>query len=248
MVKFSLRSHLNLSISFVLLLLVLPTTASADSLRPFSAVYSFYSGGMHLANSKLRLEQNGDKWRFHSSTKARGFYAMFSNKKVESETVFIQHETGIHLQQIKISDSGNQKKFELANFDWENGQLDILRKGKQKQLSLKNDVYDFQSIHLLAAAMEEHGVKSVTADFYNRGKLIKSRFVYGGKGTVIIDGKKIESNIYEQVTTGSNSILKYYYDAEHPMLPLRIETLESGGGTSVIALQSVEWSPINESL
>jgi hypothetical protein len=242
MIKLCLKSHLNLSISFALLLLVLPATASADSLRPFRAVYSFYSGGMHLANSILRLEHKGAKWRFHSSTKARGFYAMFASKKVESETVFIQHETGVHLQQIKISDSGDKKKSELANFDWENRQLDIERKGKQKQLSIKGDVYDFQSIHLLAAAMKKHGVNSVTLDFYNRGKLVKSRFVYGGQGTVIIDGEKIKSNIYEQVTTGSNSTLKYYYDAEHPMLPLRIETLESGERSSVIAIQSVDWS------
>ena len=242
MIKLSLRSHLNLSISFALLLLVLPATASADSLRSFSAVYSFYSGGMHLANSKLRLEQKGDKWRFHSSTKARGFYAMFTSEKVESETIFIQHETGIHLQQIKISNSGDKKNIELANFDWKNGQLYTQRKGKQKQLPISGDVYDFQSIHLLAALMREHDVKRVTVDFYNRGKLVKSRFVYGGKGTVNVDGKKIESNIYEQVMTGSNSKLKYYYDAEHPMLPLRIETLESGESSSVIAIQSVDWT------
>ena len=239
--RLSLKSHLNLSISFALLLLVLPATAGADSLRTFSASYSLFSGGMHIANSKLSLEQTGDGWRWRLSTKARGFYAMFTDKQPVSETTFNLHENGVRLQQIKISDSGDEKKNEIARFDWENGQLQIERKGKQKQLPISEDVYDFQSIHLLAAAMRQQQLKSMTVDFYKRGKLVKSRFVYGGKGMVNVDGKKMESNIYEQVITRSNSKLKYYYDAENPILPLRIETLKSGDSPTVMMIQSVDW-------
>ncbi len=240
--RLSLRSHLNLSISFALLLLIIPATAGAVSLRAFSASYSLFSGGMHVANTKLSLEQTGDSWRLRLSTKARGIYAMFTKKQPVSETTFNLHEKGVRLRQIVTSDLGDEKKYELATFDWESGQLEVQRKGKQKQLPISEDVYDFQSIHLLAAAMRQQQLKSMTVDFYKRGKLVKSRFVYGGKGMVNIDGKKIESNIYEQVITRSNSKLKYYYDAENPMLPLRIETLESGKNSTVMVIQSVDWS------
>ena len=35
--------------------------------------------------------------------------------------------------------------------------------------------------------------------------------------------------------------IKYYYDAENPLLPLRIEKLESGESPSVLSLQKVDW-------
>ncbi len=237
-----LKSHLNLSISLALLLLVLPASVMADSLRAFSASYSLYRGGLHIANSELKLERAGNSWRLSMSTEARGIFSWFNRAQAISETTFRQDENHIRLQRITIFDSTNKKKFESADFDWENGQLDVLRKGKQKQLPLRNDVYDFQSIHLLAASMWQQQLNNITIDFYHKGKLIKSRFVYSGKGLVNVDGRKIESNIYEQVITRSNAKIKYYYDAEHPMIPLRIETLESGESPSIMTIQTVDWS------
>ena len=240
--RLSLKSRLNLSISFALLVLVFPATANADSLRAFNAVYNIYKGSMHVANSKFSLEQIGDSWRLRTSVEPRGFFKLFTRKKPVSETIFNLHEKGIHLQQIKITDSRDKKKSETARFDWENGQLEVKRKSKHRQYPIGEDVHDFQSIHLLAAAMQQQQLGSITVDFYNRGKLSKSSFVYSGKGTVKVDGKKIECNIFEQVTTRSKAKLKYYYDPEHPMLPLRIETTEAGESSTVIAMTSVDWS------
>ena len=237
-----LKSRSNLSISLALLLLILPASVMADSLRAFSASYNLYRGGLHIANTELRLERAGDIWRWRLSTKARGVFSWFSRKHPQTETTFYQDENHVRLQQITISDSADEKKFENADFDWVNGQLNVLRKGKQKQLPLNGDVYDFQSIHLLAASMMRQQLKSTTIDFYHKGKLIKSRFVYGGKSLVDVDGRKIESNIYEQVITRSKAKIKYYYDAEHPMLPLRIETLESGKSASIMTIQTVDWT------
>ena len=39
----------------------------------------------------------------------------------------------------------------------------------------------------------------------------------------------------------SNSKIKYFYDAENPLLPLRIEKLESGESPTVLTLREVEW-------
>ena len=40
----------------------------------------------------------------------------------------------------------------------------------------------------------------------------------------------------------SDSRIKYYYDVENPLLPLRIEKLESGDSPTVLSLQQVDWS------
>ena len=117
----------------------------------------------------------------------------------------------------------------------------MLRKGKRSELEISDGVYDYQSIHLLAASMGKRQLDNSTIDFYRKGKLVKSRFVYSGRQNVDIDGESIEANVYEQVVGHSNSKIKYYYDAQNPLLPLRIEKLEAGESASILALREVEW-------
>jgi hypothetical protein len=65
--------------------------------------------------------------------------------------------------------------------------------------------------------------------------------VYSGEGNVDINGKSIDALVFEQVIVRSNSKIKYYYDANNPLLPLRIEKLESGESPAILSLREVNW-------
>ena len=116
-----------------------------------------------------------------------------------------------------------------------------MRKGKRHRVKLGDGVYDYQSIHLLAASMGQKGTERNTIDFYRKGKLVKSRLVYSGQEQVDVNGKSSDAKVFEQIVSRSNSKVKYYYDYNNPLLPLRIETLESGESPAVLTLRKVDW-------
>ena len=232
------------SIASLLLLtlsLISPVSGAEVPLRSFSASYDLYQGGMHIATAELSLQKLDGLWRWRMSTQSRGIYSLFINSSPYSETTFTQVNNDIQLQRILVTDAANDKKNESANFDWSQGTIAVLRRGKQKKLPLDANVYDYHSIHLLTAAMQLRQQKTTTVDFYVKGKLVKSRIAYGGTGKVNISGESIDAVIFEQMMARSNSKIKYYYDAGNPLLPLRIEKLESGESPSVLSLQKVVW-------
>jgi len=239
-----LCSKIRFSLALSLLLVMAfgqPAAAAELPIRPFTASYNLYKGGMHIAITELKLERDGEHWRWSSLTKARGVYAWFTRKQPYTETSFSQVDDKIRLREILIADGGKKKELEAARFDWTKGEINVLRKGKRWQVQLLDSVYDYQSIHLLAAGMGQQQLTSATLDFYRKGKLVKSRFVFSGQGRVNVNGSSIDANIYEQMIVKSNAKIKYYYDADNPLLPLRIEKLESGGSASVLTLRQVDW-------
>jgi hypothetical protein len=196
---------------------------------------------MHIAVAQLSLQGSDGLWRWRLTTKARGIYALFIDKSPYSETSFTQNNNDIQLQQIVVADSADKKKHESAIFDWNKGNIAVLRRGKQNQLPLNAEVYDYQSIHLLTAEMYLQQLNNKTIDFYLKGRLVKSRVVYSGEGNVDINGKSIAALVFEQVIVRSNSKIKYYYDENNPLLPLRIEKLESGESPTILSLREVTW-------
>ena len=240
----SCRSIIPFLTRLSLLLLALasaPATAAEVTLRPFSASYDLYQGGMHLAIMDLRLEQQEETWRWVSITRARGVYAFFTDKRPYSETRFERFGDQLLVTEITLGENGGEQPEENARFDWEKGRLKVLRKGKRSELDLRDAVYDYQSINLLAASMGQHQLDKSTIDFYRKGKLVKSRFVFSGQQTVDVGDGSVEANVYEQVVAKSKSKIKYYYDAQRPLLPLRIEKLEAGESPSILSLREVEW-------
>lgn len=226
-----------------LLGLLLPLYAFAGELplRAFTASYNLYQGGMHIAHAELSLRREGNAWHWRMTTQPRSIYKLFIRRRPINETRFVATANGFRLQQISVVDESRPGRHESATFDWNRGQVKILRKGKQHELPLESEVYDYQSIHLLAAVMARNGIDGRQIDFYRKGKLVDSNIRRSGSGHVRVLGERLEANIFEQVTARSNSKIKYYYDAANPILPLRIERLDAGESASLMTLQRVEW-------
>ncbi len=243
MIRLCLNSRFSSITSLLLLAVSLfsPRLAAEVPLRTFIASYDLLQNGRYIAVAQLSLQGSDKLWRWRMTTKARGIFALFISKSPYSETAFTQNDNDIQLQQIVIRDSTDKKKHESANFDWDKGSVAVLRRGKQNQLPLTAEVYDYNSIHLLTAAMYLQQLKNTTIDFYLKGKLVKSRVVYSGEENVDINGESINALVYEQLMVKSNSKIRYYYDANNPLLPLRIEKLESGESPTTLSLREVSW-------
>lgn len=240
-----LKNRSNTLLSLLLLpclTFISPGSFAEISLRPFSAKYDLYHGGMYIAVSEHNLRRSGEHWRWSTLTTARSIYSWFTDERPYTETTFSQIECEILLREILIADAGSDRKTESARFNWDISELEVKRKGKQKQLQLAAPIYDYQSIHLLAAAMHQQRLDQQTIDFYRRGQLVKSRLSYNGSDKIDVNGKSVSAIVFEQVIVKSNSTIKYYYDAENPLLPLRIVKYKSGKKPSILKLRKVEWT------
>ena len=237
----NLRSAITPSLALMLALVCHPPVAAESALRPYQATYDMYYGGMHVAITELTLEHRNEQWSWRTLTKARGIYRMFTKKQPFAETRFSLDGDAPLLSEIRLSDYGDERHYETARFDWNDGRMKVLRKGERWEVDLADGVYDYQSIHLLAAEMRRAQRKTSTVDFYRKGKLVKSRVVYGGRETVSIDGKQVTVDVYDQVVTRSNGKVKYFYDVDNPLLPLRVERIEPGNSSSVMTLREVDW-------
>jgi hypothetical protein len=229
----------------LLLCLMLGFCATVEAaevpLRAFTASYDLSNRGMRLGISKLSLEPANEFWRWRLSMRARGIYSMFISKKPYTETTFSHSPEQIRLQKIVISDENDKDEYETASFDWEQGNMRVLRKGKRSSVALTSGVYDYQSIHLLAAAMQLQDLDNRTVSFYSKGKLVESSLSYRGEGSVKVGGKDTEARIFEQTIAGSDRRITYYYDVQNPLLPLLIETRDEDGTSSILKLREVEW-------
>ena len=224
-----------------LLLVSFAATAAELPLREFTANYELHQDGLHLGHTSLSLQRDGTSWSWRMSTEPRSVYSLFVRRRPVSETRIETGADGIRLQRISITDKTRPERDELARFDWQRHRLDIVRKGRRRDLPLANDVYDYHSIHLLAATMTRDRIAQKDIDFYRKGKLVRARLIFGGSEQVRIRGKSIEAVVYEQVISGTKSKMKYYFDAANPILPLRIERFEKGKRDSLLTLQRVDW-------
>lgn len=219
----------------------LPAFAEEVPLRAFTASYSLHKGSMHIGAAELSLEPFEQLWRWRLSTRARGIYAILINKKLYSETTFTRDQDDVRLQQIVIRDEKDKDEYESASFDWEARRMKVLRKGKRGKVALVASVYDYLSIHLLAAAMQRHQWDEKTVDFYRKGKLAKSRLVYLGDEMINVWGKQFEARVFKQTTEGSRTVIRYFYDANHPLLPLLIENRKGDDSPGILRLREVNW-------
>jgi hypothetical protein len=215
--------------------------AAEVPLRSFTANYDLHKGSMHIAVSEISLQRVGQLWRWRTTTAARGIYAWLIDNKPYAETSFIQANDQIKIQQILHADPGNPEKNHSASFDWTRGSVEVRRKGEHKKLTLDTEVYDYQNIHLLAVSMRMQQLNEATVDFYRKGKITRSTLVYNGKGNVDVNGKTVAAEIFEQMIEKSKTKIKYYYAAETPLLPLRVEKFKPGESSVTLTLRKVNW-------
>jgi hypothetical protein len=216
-------------------------TAAEFELEAYTATYGVKGRGISLGTATISLQPVEDMWLWRTTTKANAFVSIFTRNKPFSETTFSWSGDGLRLQKILIADENNKKDAETASFDWDGGSMDVLRKGKQKQLQLAEEVYDLQSVHLLAAIMQAKQQQQASFKLYRKGKLIDSKLVYLGNGKVKVAGQEIEARIYEHSISSSDESLEYYYEAARPLLPLLIKTRKSGKNRSEMRLKKADW-------
>ena len=223
-----------------LMLISAASCASAEgSLRTFSASYDLLRDDNHVGESFLKIEKTNGRIGMQMITKPGGLYALFTSQQPVAESTMIRRRGDFRLHRVQLSISPGAKAEEVAVFDWKQSLLKVNRKKRQFQLPLNQAVYDYLSIHWLAAQMSLADADSYELKFYRNGNLLDSTLTRTGTEMLEVNGKKINTTVFEQNFNDSSRQLKYHYDETNLWLPVRIERTRDGKKTTVLLLKSV---------
>ena len=236
--------RLNISITCLIVFCLFASTpglAEEVAIKPYQASYKLYKSGLQVAISSLSLEQSGRFWRWRLSSRPKGVYRLFSDKKPYSETTFSLLDSQYRIHHILLADEGDDERYESARFDWNSRQLDIQRKGERRIENLPDQVYDFHTIHLLIARMMKDATQQIEFNFYLKGEVLNAKLTRAGKTMLEYNDLKIEASVFHQTIDGQKTNSKYYYGPDSRLLPLKIENINSKGKTSIMILNQVVW-------
>lgn len=229
----------DVTIGCLLILQLAPMAFAQDPLSAFKANYELFYGKMKAGNAKISLTQAGDDWHWLLQTKPTGLLSLLTNKEPYSETIFIKTDDGLKIQELTIADAGEKdKQLETAKFDWNKQKVDMLRKDVSTTASLSADVYDYLSVHLLSAKMQNDNLQLASVDFYHKGRLIKLQLKRLENSKVTANGKDIDVVVFEQSLQDSRTKSIYYYDPVSPYIPLKIETVHPKKKTTTMLFVS----------
>ncbi len=223
-----------------LLLLLTNLSAGIQAAQAFEAEYTVYKGSRKVGEAVLSLALSENAMRWQLETEPTGIYALLTNKKPFTESVMHKNGNDFRLASILVSISRDDEPQETAHFYWQQQQIEILFEGLQKQRFLQNAVYDYLSIHWLAAEMTRSAGSRIEFDFYRRGKLIRSTLSLTEQSELEINKKTKSVICYKQTFQSSSRKYRYCYDSTNPLLPLRIEKMKSGKKSTIMLFKGLK--------
>lgn len=220
-------------------MLPIAALAQTTTILPYQASYGLYRNGIQLGTTELSLEREDKQWRWLQTSKAKGIYTLFTRKKPSAETRFSRLNGKYRLQSVLLTDEADSEEIEMARFDWNNRVANVLRKKKQRKLGLTSDVYSHQSVHLLSAEMLAGKIEQRAFYLYYKGRLVTSDLKYIGTEILEFAGRSIETKVIEHTIAGSDTRLKYYYDLDNPLAPIKLETSQDDKKTIIMLLKDL---------
>ena len=222
----------------LLLLVVASSGISAElQIRPFDAEYALYKSGLKVGEATLELDKNDNGLRWRQSSEPIGIYALFTNKKPLSVSILERFGKDYRLARIRLSITRAEQPDESVILNWSKQQMKIKRKNTSQFIALKNTVYDYLSIHWLAAQMTVNNGSSSVFDFYRKGKLVRSKLMLLGQVTLDINDQVQTVTKYRHSFPASSRTYEYYYGADNPLLPLKIEKFKKGKSSSIMLFE-----------
>lgn len=219
----------------LLLLIICSTGLSAElQIRPFNAEYALFKGGLKVGKATLSLDKNDNGLRWRLASEPTGIYSLFSNKKPLTVSILERFEKDFRLARIQHFKTRTEQPNETAILNWSKQQIRIKRKNTSQFIALENIVYDYLSIHGLAAQMTANNESSSLFDFYRKGKLVQSKLLRIGPVKLDINGQSQTVTKYRHSFATSSRSYEYYYSDDNPLLPLKIERIKKDNDSSIM--------------
>jgi hypothetical protein len=129
---------------FALSFLNFSITLAAESLpKNIQLTYAVTKNGQPFATVRESFTVTGSSYKVESATKGIGVYALFGVRQLTSEGEVTN--AGLQPKKFELHQGNDEKKALLTTFDWQNNQLTMLVKGKERKSDLVAGTQDLAS-------------------------------------------------------------------------------------------------------
>jgi hypothetical protein len=231
--------------ALTILLAVTLTVASASvfAAQPKSITlkYEVMKGDQLFAHVKEQYTVTGDQYKIESTTKGVGVYALFGERKLNSEGAVTN--AGLVPKHFELHQGNKAKRTLITNFDWANNQLLMQVKGKVRKADLLPNTQDLASyayhfMHNPSALNTPVKVNLTT------GKKIKTYTYSVSPETLTIDGKQVEiihlSPVKSDADKASKKTKEFWLAKQYHYVPVRIVLVDKRGQQLEQTLTSFE--------
>jgi hypothetical protein len=205
--------------------------ATADELKPFTAVYDFSWSGMTLAESTVKLERTGSSWTYTSTNKARGLGRIYADR---ADMVSVLNVTPAGVEPISYkADYGSDKRNVNLAYDWQAHRLTGVYEQTPVDMPLTSAVQDDGSLQI--AIMVELLAGRTPSEFslLNKDKLRVYHYKREGEETVKTPFGDVATIIYSSQADYSPRITRLWCAKDRGYIPVRVEQKKDG---------SVQWT------
>ncbi len=190
-------------------------------------------GNMYVAKSYFTFNKENSEWVWIMKTRPRGIYSWLTSKEPFAETRLQEKQSEIQLLLERTGDYPDKPADRNTWFDHQNKKIYSMNKQEISVLDLKDNVYNYHSVHLLHPLLVEQNLSEKKIQFYKRGKLIESTLKLEKQVEITVEKKKMIADKITQTFKDSKNILIYYYQGP-TLAPLKIEQIKPGKDNSIM--------------
>lgn len=228
-----------------LLLVCFTITTAAHAAVPLRLVadYEVFLNGAPVGEMREVFEQNGDRYRITSETRATGVMALIHKKSARAESSGVITPLGLQPERFEAVRGKKGEKHETAEFDWSRHSLRLNHDGVTETLPLRQGTQDrlsamYQFLFLTPAARG-----SLKFPMTNGRKL--DDYSYRTGADTRLDtrlGSLTVQHLVKQHRAGEVAT-EIWLSTEHHGLPVRMRIVEPDGERYEQRVTSVNVSP-----
>lgn len=219
---------------------VVPTATAASFFKPFNASFSVSRGFIPLGNLELRLtlDENGD-YRYYAHTRPGLMAGWFIAEEIIEESVGRVTAGGLVSQSYRYTETGNKAGNMEVHFDWPAMKAHTSSGGVTWTQEIQSGTQDRLSQQLMVRLQLANGLKELTYQVADGGKLKRYRFQVVGEEAVETPIGNLRSLKVHRSKESRPPDYTIWFAPDLDYLPVRIERRQ-GGSRYQMVLEELE--------
>lgn len=214
--------------------------ARADELKPFEASYTWSWHGLTVAESRVKLEHQGDTWVYGSKSSPRGIGRMFSERPVQKSILRVTDKGVQPLSYAADDGTSSTKRDANVQFDWEHGRATGVYEDVKVDMPIQPGIQDDLSVQvalvveLLAGRVPEH------FQLIDQNTVREYHYTREGEESLSTPLGKIDTIVYRSQKTGSPRVTRFWCAPSRGYIPMRVEQKKGDDVQWTMEVQSVK--------
>lgn len=206
-----------------------PLDSNRSVIAPFHVEYIVGNNLINAGVAKLSLKGDGDEWVYSLITEPSGIFRLTGKGRIQEVSVINVTQDQLIPQSYSYKQAGDEKRRNVdAQFNWQDQELTIKRKGEEETENLTDPILDRLSVTLTIMDLVRKGFSSAELQVLDAGKIKTMDFINAGTETLKTKLGTFDTVVVRRIREGSTRETVTWFAPELNYVPVQIEQLKRG--------------------